>query len=69
MNTPEKFLVHCKQTCFGGSEKGTCECKGPNDCKLRSHPKFSHYQKQAEERTMRHFRNALEQVGKIDEEE
>lgn len=25
--------VECKLTCPGGSEKGTCDCATPNDCK------------------------------------
>lgn len=65
MTEAEMFLQHCKLTCFGGSEKGTCDCKSPNDCELRKDPRFSQWRFKAEERMFRHFPE-LGRILKID---
>jgi hypothetical protein len=40
MKDAERFLQHCRLTCLGGSEAGTCPCKGPLDCLEKDHPGF-----------------------------
>lgn len=49
------FLEECRLTCFGGSEKGTCECRSPDTCKLRDHPRFQHFRNEAIARMVRHL--------------
>jgi hypothetical protein len=55
MNDAARFGTHCKMTCLGGSEKGTCDCKHPDCCELQDHPKFREYRIKARERMARYL--------------
>lgn len=59
MNTAEQFLVCCRMTCMGGSEKGTCACKRPIDCTLQQHPKYDEYRDMATRRMVQHLKNCI----------
>lgn len=59
MNTAEQFLVNCRMTCLGGSEKGTCECRGPINCTLQKHPKYDEYRMKAVTRMAQHLSNVI----------
>jgi hypothetical protein len=59
VNTAKLFLTHCRLTCLGGSEKGTCECRGPVDCKLQNHPKYDAYRMKSLTRMAQHLKNAV----------
>jgi len=62
VNEHELFLTHCRLTCFGGSEKGTCSCKSPAECKLTKDPRFSYWRRKAEERMFQFMRAMCEQT-------
>ena len=50
-----EFTQHCKLTCLGGSEHGTCECESPAGCALQKHPNFPRARAEATERFRRLF--------------
>lgn len=54
-----KFLVECKLTCLGGSEKGTCGCENRFSCKLQNDPGFQ----LAREAAIQRMGNFLRNVG------
>lgn len=56
MNEAQLFLTYCRLTCFGGSEKGTCSCKCPNDCKLTGDPRFYYWRIKAQQRMLTYLR-------------
>ena len=60
MNSASLFAVECKLTCLGGSEKGTCDCRGPNDCVARNTPGFQLARGKAKKRMGRFLMNELE---------
>ena len=35
-----KFLMDCRMTSVGGYEQGTCDCKNPDQCKMKSNPYY-----------------------------
>lgn len=43
MSNDARFLRNCKMTAVGGSEKGTCVCVHPKECRLRLEPDFVFY--------------------------
>lgn len=53
MNEAELFGQHCRMTCLGGSEAGTCSCAGPQQCALKGHPKYSFWREKAVTRLAR----------------
>lgn len=57
MNTAEQFLVYCRMTCMGGSEKGKCPCRGPLNCEVQGHHQYEDYRKKAVTRMVQHLRN------------
>ena len=57
------FAEVCKLTCWGGSEKGTCTCKGPHDCYGKLKPGWEAAREEAMTRMSRFLRNSLEQNG------
>jgi hypothetical protein len=61
MNRADRaFFAHvCKLTCFGGSEKGTCDCRGPLECKARDHPGFEQAHREAVQRMSRLLQSEL----------
>ncbi len=60
MKNTRFWIVECKLTCMGGSEKGTCSCRGPLQCKGKKLPGFSHARNEAVKRMGRHMLNMLE---------
>jgi hypothetical protein len=52
-STDPKFTEYCKMTCLGGSEKGTCSCKRPEDCELAADPGYAEARQQAKDRMFR----------------
>lgn len=55
----EIFGAYCGLTCLGGSEARECRCDGPNDCEMRTDPRFSHWRFKAEERMRRYLMNGI----------
>lgn len=53
-----KFATHCKLTCLGGSENGTCACKSGSECEMRGEPGFAIARAEAAKRMMRVLRGA-----------
>lgn len=54
MTTAHAFGQHCRLTCLGGSERGTCDCVCPNECALKVSPDFKMWRQRAIERLVRH---------------
>jgi hypothetical protein len=59
MNSKVLYAQHCKLTCLGGSEMGTCECECPNDCKARHRGDFDAADREAAARMRRHLKAGL----------
>lgn len=53
------FATVCKMTCLGGSEKGTCECKSPAECKAKFDVQYESARREAMERMRRYVHNLL----------
>ena len=60
MKNATLFLTECKLTCFGGSEKGTCSCRGASWCKAKKYPGFVDARNKAIIRMSQHVLNMLE---------
>lgn len=56
MNDAAKFAVHCKMTCLGGSEKGTCTCARGEDCVVQFDEGYEEARAEAMTRMLRHVR-------------
>ncbi len=67
--TAALFAQWCRLTCLGGSERGECPCKSPNDCELRGHYLFEGKRQEARERMVRAFDQdtgrALLEIGPV----
>lgn len=63
-----RFATECRLTCWGGSERGTCECQGPAECRLRNAPGFKPARAEAARRMARHATNPgiFEATAKVD---
>lgn len=48
------WLIFCKMTCIGGSEKGECPCERPIDCPMQTHPDYALQRKLATTRMFDH---------------
>ena len=53
------WAQECKLTCLGGSERGTCACRCPNDCVAQHDPGFGAARQRAKEAMGRHLMNAI----------
>lgn len=49
----ETYAQYCGLTCWGGSEKKQCECRGPADCEMKNKPGFEAARKEAKNRLLR----------------
>lgn len=53
------WAQECKLTCLGGSERGTCACRCPNDCVAQHDPGFGAARQRAKDAMGRHLMNAI----------
>lgn len=63
MKNSKLFLEECRLTCLGGSEKGTCSCRGPMDCEARNVPGFNKARDDAKRRMGRWLKKRVERQG------
>lgn len=66
MNKATLYLQHCKMTCLGGSERGTCGCLSPSMCKQREEADYKLWRDKADRRAMRRIRNIIRQPGETE---
>jgi hypothetical protein len=60
MSNKNKWYRECKMTCLGGSEQGTCQCKGSYQCLYQNDPEYMYYRQEAMARIQRHLNIVLE---------
>jgi hypothetical protein len=56
-----KYVIYCKLTCLGGSERGMCPCESPADCEMKDQPGFQEARDEAARRVLRYVQGKLKE--------